>query len=63
MESLIGKKVTMKFKHPLDTEVFEIIGERKTEVEIHGDFSAGTHNVCQSEWQPKKRIKKIFPTK
>ncbi len=60
MESLIGRKVKMKFEFPLDSEIFEIIGERKEEIEIQGDFSAGTHGVCQSQWSKKTLIKE-FP--
>ncbi len=63
MESLIGRKVKMKYDFPLDNEVFEIIGERKNEVEIQGDFSAGTHNVCQSQWESKEKIKEFPPNR
>ena len=56
MESLIGKKVKLKYEFPLDNEVFEIIGERKNQIEVEGDISAGTHNVYQSEWVEKTMI-------
>jgi len=62
MESLIGKKIKVKYDFPLDNEVFEIIGERKNQIEIQGDFSAGTHNVLQSSWIDKNSIKEILQT-
>lgn len=46
----------MNYGFPLDNEIFEIIGERKNQVEVQGDFSASTHNVLQSEWTDKKNI-------
>ena len=30
----------------------EVVGIRKNEVELEGDYSGGTHNVCQKDWQP-----------
>ena len=60
MESQIGKKVKVKFDFPLNNEIFEITGERKTEVEITGDFSAGTHNISQSQWIDKSEIKEFI---
>lgn len=33
-------------------EQMEVVGIRKTEVELEGDYSGGTHNVCQKDWLP-----------
>jgi hypothetical protein len=41
-------------------EKMEIIGIRKNEVELQGDYSGGTHNVCQSDWLPIEGL--ILPT-
>lgn len=60
MESLIGKLVKIYYPFPLDNEVFKIISERATEIEIQGDFSAGTNCILQSEWVKKNLIKKIL---
>lgn len=56
----IGNNVKMNFAPPLHNEEFEVIGIRKNEIEIQGDFSAGTHNVCQSGWYKKDLISKIL---
>lgn len=61
MESLIGKNIKVNYGFPLDNEIFEIVGERKNQIEVQGDFSAGTHNVCQSEWIEKTMIKEFMP--
>jgi len=57
--SLIGLWVKVDYGFPLDNEIFEIIGERENQIEVQGDFSAGTHNVCQSEWVDKSKIKQL----
>lgn len=31
-------------------ELMEVVGVRKTQVELEGDYSGGTHNVCQKSW-------------
>jgi hypothetical protein len=31
-------------------EPFKVVGIRETQVELEGDFSGGTHNVCQKDW-------------
>jgi hypothetical protein len=31
-------------------EQMKIIGIREKEVELEGDYSGGTHNVCQKAW-------------
>jgi hypothetical protein len=33
-------------------ELMEIVGIRKTEIELEGDYSGGTHNVKQKDWLP-----------
>lgn len=57
--SLLGLMVKVKYGFLLDNELFEIIGERKNQIEIQGDFSAGTNNVCQSSWVDKSMIKQL----
>jgi hypothetical protein len=37
-------------------ETFEIIGIKKDEVLLEGDFSGGTHNVKQESWMSKKGL-------
>ena len=36
--------------YPIDRAPFKIVGIRKDQVEIEGDFSGGTHNVRQRDW-------------
>ena len=31
-------------------ELFKVVGIRENQVELEGDFSGGTHNVCQKDW-------------
>jgi hypothetical protein len=31
-------------------EVFSVVGIREHELELEGDWSGGTHNVCQKDW-------------
>ena len=33
-------------------EPMKIVGIRENEVELEGDYSGGTHNVCQTDWLP-----------
>jgi len=33
-------------------EAMEVVGIRADEVELEGDYSGGTHNVCQRDWLP-----------
>jgi hypothetical protein len=33
-------------------ELMKIVGIRETEVELEGDYSGGTHSVCQKDWLP-----------
>jgi hypothetical protein len=37
-------------------EPFRIVGIRENQVELEGDFSGGTHNVCQKDWFDDKRV-------
>ena len=47
----LGKKVYHEAIYN-GKELMEIVGIRKTEVELEGDYSGGTHNVTQSSWMP-----------
>ena len=47
----LGKKVYHEAIYN-GKELMEIVGIRKTEVELEGDYSGGTHNVIQSSWMP-----------
>jgi hypothetical protein len=31
-------------------ESMKVVGIRENEVELEGDYSGGTHNVCQKDW-------------
>ena len=33
-------------------EKMKIVGLREYTVELEGDWSGGTHNVCQKDWMP-----------
>lgn len=35
-------------------ELMKVVGIRKTEIELMGDYSGGTHNVSQKSWMPIK---------
>jgi hypothetical protein len=37
-------------------EQFEVVGIRENEVELEGDWSGGTHNVCQRGWIGTNRV-------
>lgn len=34
----------------------KVIGIKETKVELEGDYSGGTHNVCQADWLPIKGV-------
>lgn len=39
--------------HPLiynNNEEMKVVGIRKDEIELEGDWSGGTHNVCEKDW-------------
>lgn len=33
-------------------ERMKVVGIRENEIELEGDYSGGTHNVIQKDWQP-----------
>jgi len=33
-------------------ELMKVVGIRKKELELEGDYSGGTHLVCQKDWMP-----------
>ena len=37
-------------------ERMKIVGIRETSVELEGDYSGGTHNVCQRDWYSKEGL-------
>ncbi len=37
-------------------EEMKVVGIRETTVELEGDYSGGTHAVCQKEWLPIKGV-------
>jgi hypothetical protein len=47
----LGQKVYHKEIYS-GRELMEIVGIRKNEVELEGDYSGGTHNVIQRDWLP-----------
>lgn len=51
MNIYIGKKVYHKDVYS-GKELMEIVGIRKDTVELEGDWSGGTHAVCQKDWMP-----------
>jgi hypothetical protein len=55
----LGDKVLTDY---YSNEVFEIVGIRKDELELKGDWSGGTHNVCQVSWYLIHKCKKVLPT-
>ena len=42
-----------------ENEVFTVIGIKENELELQGDWSGGTHNVCQRSWYPINKCTKI----
>ena len=45
-------------------EPMKVVGIRKTEVELEGDYSGGTHAVSQKSWMPIKglfEVRKVCP--
>lgn len=38
-------------------EVFEVVGIRREQLELKGDWSGGTHNVCQTGWYDRNKCK------
>lgn len=58
-ELKIGQKVYHRdiYDHK---ELMEIVGLRKDEVELEGDYSGGTNNVTQKQWMPIKGVSRIY---
>ena len=42
-------------------EIFKVVGIREHDVELEGDYSGGTHSVCQRSWMPIKGLN-VLPT-
>lgn len=53
-QTVYHKKV-YNYKEPL-----KIVGIRENELELEGDFSGGTHPVCQKEWLPIKEASRVY---
>lgn len=49
--------------YPCDAAPFKVVGIRKTEIEIEGDWSGGTNHCCSSSWVPIDSIKPFDWTK
>lgn len=41
-------------------EQMKVVGLRELEVELEGDYSGGTHAVCQRSWMPIKGIRLTY---
>jgi hypothetical protein len=41
-------------------EGLKIVSIREHELELEGDYSGGTHNVCQKQWMPIKGVSRIY---
>lgn len=44
-------------------EQMKIVGLREKEVELEGDYSGGTHSVCQRDWMPAKGVRLTYNKK
>lgn len=55
MEIYLGQKVRHKDIYK-GKETLEVVGIKKNEVLLKGDFSGGTHNVEQESWVPIKGL-------
>ena len=54
-EQVTKPEIGMSVFHELiyhGKEYMKVVGIREKEVELEGDYSGGTHNVCQKEWFP-----------
>lgn len=56
-------KLGDKVYHKADLAPFEVVGIRKEEVEIEGDWSGGIRNVVQKSWVNHAEIKPYDKTK
>jgi hypothetical protein len=54
----LGYKVTTEYYD--HGEKFEVVGIRKDELELRGDWSGGTHNVDQTSWYPIEKCKPVL---
>jgi len=41
-------------------EPLKVVGIRENELELEGDYSGGTHNVCQKQWMPIVGVSRIY---
>ena len=41
-------------------EPLKIVGIREHKLELEGDYSGGTHNVCQKYWMPIKGVSRVY---
>lgn len=41
-------------------EKLKVVGIREEEIELEGDYSGGTHMVCQKQWMPISGVSRIF---
>lgn len=41
-------------------EPMKVVGITETEIQLEGDYSGGTHNVCQRSWLPIKGTSRIY---
>lgn len=55
----IGEKVYHRsvYEHK---EALKVVGILEDKLLLEGDFSGGTHNVCQREWLPIKGTSRIY---
>lgn len=60
MSLQLGQKVFHKDIYD-GKELMEVVGIRKTQVELEGDYSGGTHNVTQTCWESIEGI--VYPEK
>ena len=58
----IGQKVYHKDLY-WGREQMKVVGLRENEVELEGDYSGGTHAVCQRDWMPLEGIQLEFNDK
>lgn len=52
-----------KVYYPADQAAFIVVGIRRDQVEIEGDFSGGTHCVIQRDWVDYNEVKPYDITK
>lgn len=55
MEIRLGQKVRHKEIYN-GNETMEVVGIKKNEVLLKGDYSGGTHSVSQESWMPLKGL-------